>query len=174
MAIKGSLRRGQLGVTLFVRDISAATAFYRDILGAQEIHRHVLPDGRLASVELRVGEAHLAVAGENLNLKDAPRADWPRSPDAAGTTTVLLTVYVDDVDETVARALAAGAVVPTDKEPIQDTYWGDRVAGLIDPAGHLWRLQTAREEVTFDELPGRAEAFVAAHRARRVAGDSSG
>jgi PhnB protein len=173
MAIKGSLKPGQLGITLFVRDIPAATAFYREILGATEIHRH-LARGDVVSIEMRIGDAHLSVAGENPNLKDAPRPDWPRSPQAARTTTALLTVYVDDVDETVARALAAGATLQTDEEPIQDAYWGDRVAGLIDPAGHLWRLQTAREEVTFDELPGRRDALAAAHRARRGAAGSAG
>src|SRR5918993_4629624 len=99
MAIRGSLKPGQLGVTLFVRDIPAAAAFYTEILGATEIHRHLVR-GDVISIELRVGDAHLAVAGENRNLRDAPRADWPRSPQAAGTTTALLTVYVDDVDDT--------------------------------------------------------------------------
>lgn len=167
MAIRNGLKVGQLGVTLIVRDAAAAADFYKDVLGAEEIHRHVTADGAgVHGIELKLGEAHLTLATENPNLTKAPRPDWPRSPHSAGTTTAFFTVYVDDVDAVVARALAAGATSPNGRDPVQDTHWGDRVGQFVDPAGHVWRLQTAKEEVVFEELPTCFEALRAAHSAR--------
>lgn len=175
MAIAGGLRVGQLGVTLIVKDVAAAAGFYRDVLGAEEIARYagmhpepppgVVPD----SIEMRLGDAHLIVTRENPRWREAPRPDWPRAPDSAGTTSAAFTLYVEDVDAVFAQALAAGATrrIPTDGP--EDGYWGDRVAQFLDPAGHPWRIQSRREDVERSALPTRLEAAKAAHRAARRA-----
>lgn len=56
-----------------------------------------------------------------------------------------LYVYVDDVDETVERAVGHGArvLMPAANQP-----WGDRIAWFIDPAGHVWTVATRLEETT--------------------------
>jgi len=176
MAIVDGLAAGQLGVTLLVKDPLAAAAFYRDALGAREVRRWGTGVGAprageaVTAVELRLGAACLTVTMENPRWREAPRPDWPRSPQSAGTTTAFLTCYVDDVDAVLARALAAGASLPSaEAEPVQDAFWGDRVAQFVDPAGHVWRVQTRLEDVAFDELPARFEALQAARRAARAA-----
>ncbi|HEY4251427.1 MAG TPA: VOC family protein [Roseomonas sp.] len=164
MAIRGGLRAGQLGVTLIVRDVPAAAAFYRAVLGAREIARYrgtdPVPPGEAApdAIEMRLGDAHLLVTVENPRWREAPRPDWPRSPESAGTTSTAFTLYVDDVDAVFAQALAAGATrrIPTDGP--EDSYWGDRVAQFLDPAGHPWRIQTRREDIERAELPARLAA----------------
>jgi PhnB protein len=58
-------------------------------------------------------------------------------------------VYVQDVDDTVRRAVAAGAVVVT--API--TLWvGDRAARIRDPWDNLWWLHARVAEPSLDEL----------------------
>jgi lactoylglutathione lyase len=52
-------------------------------------------------------------------------------------------VYVDDVDETVGAMRAAGA--PVVAEPV-DQPWGERVAQVRDPDGHLVHLGTRTTE----------------------------
>ena len=173
MAIKDGLRVGQLGVTLIVRDVDAAADFYRDVLGAEEIRRHgsplpADPPGLPShAAELRLGDTHLVVARENPRWREAPRADWPRSPASAGASSVALTLYVEDVDATFAQALAAGASPQARDGQPEDAYWGDRVVQFHDPFGHVWRIQTCQEEMAFEELPARFEAARQAHRAAR-------
>lgn len=165
MTIRDGLRPGQLGVTLLVKDVRAAARFYSQVLGAREQHCHTLPAGPdqpgvvPIAMEMRIGDIPLTVCAENPHWREAPLPDWPRAPRTAGTTTVFLTLYVDDVDATMSRALAAGAVATDGEAPVQDTHWGDRAGQFIDPAGHAWRIQTAKEEVAHADLPGRLEAL---------------
>jgi PhnB protein len=171
MAIQGGLGVGQLGVTLIVQDVTSAVDFYRTVLGAQEIRRHSSPiptdssGPEVHGVELRLADTFLIVAKENPRWRDAPRPDWPRSPLAAGAASATFTLYVDDVDEVLARAIAAGASPQLRDSQPEDAYWGDRVVQFHDPAGHVWRIQTRLEDVTPDELPARFEAHRQAHRA---------
>ena len=175
MAIRGGLRVGQLGVTLIVRDVAAAAAFYIDVLGAEEVHRHSSPlptdppGPDTHAVELRLGDAYLIVAKENPRWQEAPRPDWPRSPQSAGAASTAFTLYVDDVDDVLARAIAAGASPQTREGTPEDAFWGDRVVQFHDPAGHVWRIQTQLEDVDPADLPARFAAQCAAHRAARQA-----
>lgn len=116
MARIGGLGPGELGLSLLVQDVAAASAFYRDVPGAEGFDRTALsepmrglPAGTVTTVEMRIGNMHLSVVRENPGWPEAPRPDWPRSPHSAGTTTVLFSIYVEDVDAAVERALAAGA-----------------------------------------------------------------
>ncbi len=175
MAIKGSQHIGQLGVCLIVKDVEAAARFYADVLGATEIRRHyswspIDPPGPEAiSVEMLLGDVYLRVTKENPRWPNAPRPDWPRSPQSAGAPSTAFTLYVDDVDAVLAKALAVGATTQTDDKTPENAHWGDRVIQIYDPAGHFWRLQTRLEDVDIDELPARFEAQRAAYRAARQA-----
>ena len=175
MSIKGGLKPGQIGVTLVVPDPGAAARFYEAVFGARillqdpvspdDCRRFGLPRGTLSWVEMNLGGGHLYLTIENPLLKTDPQPGWPRTPGALDGTSAWLTLYVDDVDATVARALAAGAQ-GDGSDLVQDTHWGDRVAQFFDPFGHMWRVQTALEEVAYADLEARKQAMVAALRAR--------
>lgn len=65
-----------------------------------------------------------------------------------------LYLYVDNVDETVLRAIGAGATslrVPTDE------FYGDSGAGVLDFAGNNWYIATHKKDVSRDELKRLAE-----------------
>ena len=49
---------------IVVQGAESAVAFYRDAFGAEELSRIPVPDGRLMSVQLRIGDAELHIADE--------------------------------------------------------------------------------------------------------------
>lgn len=181
MAIEGGLRVGELGVTLIVNDVEAAARFYADVLGAQELGRHASPipgdigGPQVHSVEMRLAGTFLVVARENPRWREAPRPDWPRAPISAGAASAAFTLYVDDVDATLAHALAAGASPQTASGATpEDAYWGDRVAQIHDPFGHVWRIQTRHADVAPEDLPARFAAHLEACRTARPTKSATG
>lgn len=65
---------------------------------------------------------------------------------------MVLFVYVADVDLAVERAVAMGAKILL---PMQDQFWGDRTARIIDPSGHVWTVASRIEETTEEERQRR-------------------
>jgi uncharacterized glyoxalase superfamily protein PhnB len=66
-----------------------------------------------------------------------------------------LCVYVPDVDQTYAKAIAAGG--KSLREPANQFY-GDRSGGVLDASGNQWWISTHVEDVTPAELERRAAA----------------
>ena len=56
-------------------------------------------------------------------------------------------VYIDDVDQAVERAIAGGAQLLV---PLQNQFYGDRTAWIMDPSGHVWTIAT-RVEATSEQ-----------------------
>ena len=102
----------QVAIHLVVHDPDAAAAWYAEVLGAQETSRVPRPDGHPLTVELRVGDTVLAVAGQ-----------WPdrglRTPAGLGGSPAAFHLPVPDVDAAYARAIAAGA---TAFQPPHDAF----------------------------------------------------
>jgi uncharacterized glyoxalase superfamily protein PhnB len=59
------------------------------------------------------------------------------SPRAAGTTTVQMMVYVDDVDAHYAHAVEQGADITME---LNDAFYGERRYEATDPEGHRWHF----------------------------------
>jgi PhnB protein len=57
------------------------------------------------------------------------------SPKTIGGSPVSIHLYVEDVDTTVARAVAAGAKLI---RPMADQFYGDRTGGIEEPFGYRW------------------------------------
>jgi PhnB protein len=74
-------------------------------------------------------------------------------PRKVGGTPVTLSVYVEDVDATFAKAVAAGAKALRDPE---DQFYGDRAGRFEDPFGHQWGVATHIEDVSPEEMERRA------------------
>ena len=70
---------------------------------------------------------------------------------------VRISLYVDDVDDVVKAAVAAGAKVLI---PVADQFYGDRSGRLSDPFGHIWIVGTHMEDVTPEEVKRRLEKIV--------------
>jgi len=130
---------------LFCRDPAAAIDYYCDVFGARERLRRPGPDGGVAHAMLTFGPAMVMIESE-----------WPtlpsRAPALDGSSPVVVYLYVEDVDRVVERAVAAGGKLLI---PASDQFWGDRIAWLMDPSGHVWTVATRVEETTEDQRAGR-------------------
>ena len=135
---------------LVCRDPPAAIAFCISTFGAVSLNQRPGPDGRVVHALLTIGPAMLMIEGE-----------WPtltsRAPTPDGSSPVVIFVYVENVDDTVARAVAGGARVLS---PPANQFWGDRIASIIDPSGHVWTIATRIEEMTAEERTNRWSAIV--------------
>lgn len=88
--------------------------------------------------------AEIEIEGARLMLADEMPSIGSRSPASLGGTSVVLDLYVADVDETFARALEAGA---SPIYPLADQFYGDRAGRVRDPFGHHWIVATRLREV---------------------------
>ena len=133
---------------LVVKGGFEAMAFYTKVFEFKELFRLVDPnDGRLGHAELQKGHAIFMLADEYPDMGNV-------SPRTLGGSPVLLHVYVEDVDATVDRAVAAGAKLV---RPVADQFYGDRSGGIEDPFGHQWYFATQKEIVSMEELERRAK-----------------
>jgi len=123
---------------LFCRNPADEVDFCVATFQAEERVRRPGPDGKLAHALITIGDAMVMIEGE-----------WPEAPNRApasdGSTSVALYVYVENVDQTVERAVSRGAKVLM---AAANQPWGDRIAWFIDPAGHVWTVATRVEETT--------------------------
>jgi PhnB protein len=141
----------QIAIHLVVTDADSAAAWYAEALGARETSRLTLPDGRTLTVELRIGDTTVAVAGE------MPAAGM-KTPATLGGTPAAYHLNVPDTDAAWARAIAAGA---TEFEPVHDAFWGERTGQFLDPSGHRWALDQHLTDVPPAEVARRAAELMA-------------
>jgi PhnB protein len=133
---------------LIVRDAAAAIEFYKTAFGATELFRMPGPGGKIGHAEVRIGDSPLMLADEHPEFLVMGPQESVRPP-------VGLLLYVDDVDDVFARAVAAGATVV---RAIHDQFYGDRSGTVTDPFGHLWTIATHKEDLTPEEMQRRAQA----------------
>ena len=136
---------------LSVKGAASAIAFYKKAFGAKEIMRIPGPGGTIGHSEIQIGDSRIMLADEY------PEMNF-RSPQAFGGTPVAISLYVQDVDRVVKKAIAGGAKV---LRPVTDQFYGDRSGSLEDPFGHVWHVATHKEDIPMKELKKRAAAMAA-------------
>jgi uncharacterized glyoxalase superfamily protein PhnB len=91
-------------------------------------------------------------------MKISPKGEvfmlgWPgakyKNPKKLGNVTALMYVTVDNVDKHFARAKKAGAKI---FKKLEDTFYGDRRYGTVDPEGHQWYFAQHIRDVTPEEM----------------------
>jgi PhnB protein len=108
--------------------------------------RMAMPDGTIAHAEIDIGGSIIMIGDELPGGRDP-------SPQTLGGSPVALFVYVRDVDDVFAKAVAAGAQVVQAPE---DHFYGNRVAMFDDPFGHRWNIATHIEDVSPEQMEQRA------------------
>ena len=124
--------------SFIVPEVGRVIEFMLATFDAELIERMEM-GGKIAHAELRIGDS-IVTMGD-------PMGQWP-------AMTAMLRVYVDDVDATYAKAIAAGA--SSVQEPA-DQFYGHRTARVKDVAGNLWTMAAVVEEVASDELQRRMQ-----------------
>jgi PhnB protein len=141
---------------LVCRDPAAAVAFVTTTFEAVSLNERPGPDGALAHALLSIGPGMIMIERE-----------WPtlpsRAPALDDSSPVVIFVYVPNVDAAVDRAVSQGARVVL---PPQDQFWGDRIAWIADPSGHVWTVASRIEETTADERTARWSSILQGNSAR--------
>lgn len=119
--------------------------FVTRVFGAEEVERYEGPDGGVMHCEMRIGDAVVMIGDANADFEPMP---------------ALLSVYVDDVDATHARALEAGATSLAEPE---DMPWGHRTSRVRDVAGNRWVITAVVEQVTREEVLARMASMMGGH-----------
>ncbi len=120
---------------LYVADARKLIDFVTRVFGGAETRYHDLGNGHVHA-EFRIGDSMFMVG----QTEPAPASIY---------------LYVDDVDATYSRAIAAGAKsveAPTDKP------YGDRNAWVVDPCGITWFIAAHIEDVSEQEIDNRMTA----------------
>jgi PhnB protein len=109
---------------LIVNGASGTIRFAVDVLGATELRRYDAPGGGIMHAEVRIDDSVVMIA-------DATE-HWPALP-------AHVHVYVQDVDDTYRRAIAAGAT--SVQEPVKKED-EDKRGGVKDLGGTTWWIAT--------------------------------
>jgi PhnB protein len=107
--------------------------FLKDTFDAEEIGRTTLPDGRVANSRVRIGTTNFMVSEANgESLKAMPATYY---------------IYVANVDRVLDKAVSNGAKKMFDP---MDMPYGDRQAGITDPAGNIWWISNRLVNKAYD------------------------
>jgi PhnB protein len=136
----------ELFAYLCVPDTQKAITFYEQAFGAVELFRLTEPSGRIGHAELQMG------SGAVLMLNDPFPEFGIVPPPAEGTPSMRIHLHVDNCDEMLRSAVAAGAKQLS--EPA-DQFYGERSCKVMDPFGHTWLIGHSIEELSPQEMQRR-------------------
>jgi PhnB protein len=117
----------QLFIPRGVMDIS----FYSNAFDAIEVRTWRNDDGS-------VHVAELSINGTIFHLHEEKPISGQLEPKKAKGVTVLVGLFVDNVDGVIDKALQAGATL---LNPPQDYDYGYRQGNILDVFGHQWMIQ---------------------------------
>ena len=128
---------------LVIQGAGKVIEFAKRAFGAKERMCVPGPNGTIGHAEIEIGDSVVMLADmdERQNLMPA-----------------MVHLYMEDVDAVYARAIEAGG--KSIQEP-KDQFYGDRNAGVQDPAGNKWYISTHVEDVSPDEMERRVAQAVA-------------
>ena len=117
--------------------------FMKEAFGAQPVFEPMTrPDGKVMHAEFKIGNSIVMISDAS---------------ERAQATSMMLYLYVPNVDAVYQKALKAGG--KSVMEP-QDQFYGDRTGGVTDPAGNQWHIATHIEDVSPGEMEKRAANFM--------------
>jgi PhnB protein len=117
-----------------------AITFFEKVFGAELVEKHAGPNGHLMHVDMKLGAGHI-MFGES--VKDPVQ-------------NLHAYLYVNDCDAVFKRAIENGA---TEKRPLVDQFYGDRMGTVVDPFGNHWTIATHKEDVSQEEMQKRMAAM---------------
>ncbi len=117
----------QLYIKNGVKDVD----FYINAFDAIELRRFSNDDGSIHVSELSIN-------GALFHLHEITANSEQFCPEKHAGTTVLIGLFVADVDTVIEKAVAAGAVVTS---PAQSYDYGYRQAEIRDPNRHIWMIE---------------------------------
>jgi PhnB protein len=138
-AVRVPSRYARVNAWVISHDTDAEIRFLAAAFGAVET-----PGSRILDADGDIGHVEVELGDSVIMLFDA-KPGWPPTP-------AHLRVYVGDAAAAMDRAVGAGARVVT--RPTELAF-GERVARVRDPQGHLWWLHEWIEDVAPGEMAER-------------------
>ena len=135
---------------MIIKGAGEAIEFYKKAFKAKERLRVPGPGGKIMHAEIEIGDSVVMLGEESPEM-------GALGPTSVGGTPVSIHLYIDDVDQMFAQALAAGG---KQERAVQDQFYGDRSGGLVDPFGHKWHLATHVEDVSPEEMDRRMKEMM--------------
>jgi len=155
MAKKSYIPEGYHNVTpsLSFKGTEEAIVWYKNVFGAKEKTKIEGSDRKIMHAEMTIGDSMFFLAEENPKYNN-------KTPQSANGNSIILHLYVEDVDDTVKKAVQNGAslVMPT-----MDMFYGDRCGCIDDPFGYTWVLATHVKDVSEKEMRKMAQEFTPEH-----------
>lgn len=117
----------QLYIQPGIKDVT----FYEKAFDAIELRRWSNDDGGIHVVEF-------SIHGNVFQLHEDKMEAGRLYPQKINGTTVLIGLFVEDVDAVMAKALAAGGTLVS---PAESYDYGYRQGEIKDPFGHIWMIE---------------------------------
>ncbi len=125
---------------ILYEDVGAALDWLTKAFGFSERSRMAAPDGTVNHAEMELSDGVI--------MMGHPGPDY-QNPKRHGHVSLLINVYVDDVDKHFEQAQAAGAKILDEPE---DQFYGDRRYAVEDLEGHRWNFATHVRDVPPEEM----------------------
>ena len=141
---------GSVTPYLMVSNSLEAIELYKQVFEATEHLKLTTPDGhQVLHAEVKIGDSIVMLSDitPDMDVPNLSGVEWPP---------ITIMLYVEEVDSTYARAIAAGFT--SEMEPT-DMFYGDRTSKVRDPYGHRWAISTHTEDVPQDEVERRVRAM---------------
>ena len=116
---------------LIVDNVAAAIEFYIRAFNAKELRRWSNEDTSVHVAEMTIGSALFHIHEPITRCSEL-------SPVKLGGTTAVIGIFVNNPDEVMTQAVAAGAI---ETEAMQDFDYGYRQGTVTDPFGHHWTIE---------------------------------
>lgn len=139
---------------IVVQPATDAIVFYREVFGVAVLSQ--MPGAPLPDGTATVSHAELDFGHGILQLGDPMEGNGltPQDPSSVNGS---ICVYVQDVDDVVARAVERGATVA---EQPSNFVSGDRFASIMDPFARRWSIMTRVEDLSREESEARVNVWL--------------
>ena len=113
---------------LVIKNADDFIRFMQEVFEAKEKMRFMRDEHTIAHAEITIGESVIMISGAADQLAPCTGGGF---------------IYVNNADETYAKALNAGAKAVM---PVKDNPYG-RSGGIMDPFGNIWWIKTYRPDM---------------------------
>jgi uncharacterized glyoxalase superfamily protein PhnB len=133
------------------KDSKKAIEFYSKAFSAEviDIFPNLSGDG-IMHATMKIGNS-IVMMGDEM-----PSENCPKSAETLGNCPISLYIYVPDADKFYQQAVAAGGISTM---PLNDSFWGDRIAQIRDPFGYYWMIASHTKDLTPEQMKTGAEKF---------------
>lgn len=140
------------------KDSRKAIEFYKKAFGAVETFVIPGPGGK------GVMHASMKIGNSNVMMSDEIRNQPSRSAETLGGAPVSFYLYVENAEAAFKKAVAGGAA---EQQPLQDSFWGDRIGTVKDPFGYSWTFATHTKDMAPEQIAKAAEEAMAQHAGKK-------